>query len=718
MDAILEFFQSINPIGADGATAAIGTFWAIIPPIVAIALALITKEVYISLFVGIVSGALLYTAFNPLKAMETIFTIMGDSLGGNINICIFLVFLGIVVSLVTKSGASRAYGEWASRAITTKRGALFATTGLGVLIFVDDYFNCLTVGTVMSPVTNRHGISRSKLAYIIDATAAPVCIIAPISSWAAAVGSSLPENAMVSGQPIDGFNLFLRTIPYNFYALLTVVMIIFVIATNLDFGPMRKAEAKLDDAVEIEVDDGVGKKKAKGKVLDLVLPIAVLIICCVLAMLYTGGIIDNTSRVGNLSTSETVTVSLPENTKTLTLHQVAEGQDMSRPMPIEQFAGLINPKSVGLPVGTEFNGISKSDFSGGALTTNVKATMPKGTVLFDTDDFLDVQVAMIAAQQGQQISKEDLRKQLPEDFMFEVISDTDLEVELTKGTPVSYYGVGMLIKDSFADCNSSLSLVLGSLVTLIFIFLLYLPRKVLTYKEFADSIVDGFKAMVPAIAILTLAWTLSGVCRGDYLDSGAFVKGLVETYNIPFGILPAVFFLIALGLGFATGTSWGTFGILIPIIFTVIGDSVNINTLAIVVAAILAGAVCGDHISPISDTTILASTGARCNHIKHVQTQMPYALIVAAVCFVSYLIAGFVPSEYSGYIGLGIGFVLLLVVLCILRTVNKPLPAFAGKASVEAVEDATESSDNIQVEETVVEETIVETSDTEEKDAE
>lgn len=468
------------------------TVWALLPPIVAIALALVTKEVYSSLLVGILTGAMLYTNFNILGSLETTFEIMSHKVGDNITIIIFLVILGMLVSLMSKSGASRAYGNWAAHAIKSKRGALAATSALGALIFVDDYFNCLTVGTVMSPVTDKHGISRAKLAYIIDATAAPVCIIAPISSWAAAVGSSMPE-----GSNIDGFNLFIRTIPINLYAILTIAMVIFFIVSNIDFGPMKKHNDKYagkSDALSADetVSDAV---QTKGKVIDLVVPIAVLIVLCICGMLYTGGILE-----------------------------------------------------------------------------------------------------------------------------------------------------GKNIVDAFASCSAGPSLALGSFFTLIVVFLLYIPRKVITAREFMDSLTDGFKAMVPAILILTFAWTLSGICGESYLNAGGFVGNLVRESSVGVGVLPAVFFVVATGLAFATGTSWGTFSILIPIAVSVFGDAQITEILTISIAAILAGAVCGDHISPISDTTILASTGANCNHLSHVSTQAPYALIVAAICFVGYIVAGFIQN--------------------------------------------------------------------------
>ncbi len=488
------------------------TIWTLLPPIIAIALALITKEVYSSLMVGILSGALLYSGFHPLSAVETMLEIMGSKLGDNINICIFLVLLGILVALITKSGASRAYGEWAVKTIKSRRGASFATSFLGVFIFVDDYFNCLTVGTVMRPVTDKYKITRAKLAYIIDATAAPVCIIAPISSWAAAVGTSLPES---SG--MDGFTLFLQTIPMNLYALLTLAFLLWLMAAEFDFGPMGRyaQEHKDDDLSHLEETHVVG---GAGKVMDLILPIVVLIVLCIAMMLYTGGILEGASIV-----------------------------------------------------------------------------------------------------------------------------------------------------DAFADCSSAASLALGSFFTLIFTFILYLPRRILTFGQFCESFTEGFKAMVPTILILTLAWTLSGVCSEEYLNIGGYVKTVVGGDSVITMLMPAIFFLVALGLAFATGTSWGTFGILIPIAVAVLGDSAS-PMLVQTVAACLSGAVCGDHISPISDTTILASAGAQCNHIDHVSTQMPYALLVAAICFVGYLVGGIVGN---GYVALAAGAVLLAAVAVVLTAKNK-----------------------------------------------
>ncbi len=472
----------------------VGTFWALLPPIIAISLALITKEVYISLFIGILSGALLYSDFSFMGTIETVFSVLIEKVGDswNVGIVIFLVFLGIIVALMNKAGGSAAYGKYASSRIKTKRGAMLATFGLGALIFVDDYFNCLTVGSVMRPVTDKFNISRAKLAYIIDATAAPICIIAPISSWAAAV------TGYTSG---NGFTLFLQTIPYNLYAWLTIIMVVVIATTQKDFGSMKQHELAAEkgdlfnnnkDYQETETQE-VAKN---GKVVDLVIPIVSLIAFCVIGLIYTGGF---------------------------------------------------------------------------------------------------------------------------------------------------FSGEGISFIDAFASSNASMGLVLGSFFALVVTFVLYLARRVMSYKEFADCFPVGFKMMVPPILILSLAWTLGGICR-DYLQAGLFVNTMLDGASMVAGVFPAVLFLIALGLAFSTGTSWGTFGILIPIITDVFAEGSSL--LVISIAAILAGAVCGDHISPISDTTIMASAGAQCNHVTHVSTQIPYALTVAVCCFVGYIIAGFTQNIF------------------------------------------------------------------------
>ena len=489
----LQAFASDAEAVAD-AVPMYATFWALVPPVIAIVLALITKEVYFSLFIGIAFGALFYANFSIEGMIKTIFVegmIAKVTSGWNVGILIFLVMLGIMVSLMNKVGGSAAYGRWAATKIKTRKGAMLSTLALGVVIFVDDYFNCLTVGSVMRPVTDKFKISRAKLAYIIDSTAAPVCILAPISSWAAAV------SGLVEGE--SGFVLFIKSIPYNYYALLTILAVILITVLGIDFGPMKKHE---DNAVNnddlyttdarpyAEVKDE--EKETKGKVIDLILPVVILIVCCVMGILYTGGFFD-------------------------------------------------------------------------------------GVALFD----------------------------------------------------------------AFEACDASLGLVYGSFISLVLTFFLYIPRRVITFKEFAKSFTEGFCAMVPAILILVFAWTLSGMT--ELLGADVFVAGIVENTAGALNLfLPAIVFVIALGLAFATGTSWGTFTILLPIIIKIMVPGSELLTITI--SACLAGAVCGDHISPISDTTIMASTGAQCDHINHVSTQIPYALVVAAVSFLSFLIAAWIQN--------------------------------------------------------------------------
>lgn len=492
----------------------VGTGWALLPAIVAIVLALKTKEVYLSLFVGIFIGALLFNEFHIFQSILSVFEVMMERLGSewNIGILIFLVFLGIIVALMTRAGGSQAYGNWAVKTIKNKKMALLSSFGLGVLIFVDDYFNCLTVGSVMRDICDKFKISRAKLAYIIDATAAPVCIIAPISSWAAAVTGYTSK---------DGFTLFLQTIPFNLYALLTIVMVLCVVFFNINIGKMEEHEqaaengdvfnGKCDysDTQEIEASD-------RGKVYDLVIPVLFLIVSCILCMVYTGGFFDGVSFI-----------------------------------------------------------------------------------------------------------------------------------------------------QAFQDCNASKGLVIGSFITVVFMFVLYLPRKVITFEQFASCIPQGFKMMVPAITILTLAWTL-GSFVSTQLQAGIFVDQMLSTYSIPMFILPMVMYIIAAGLAFSTGTSWGTFAILIPIV-TQIFDSGS-TMMVISIASVLAGAVCGDHISPISDTTIMASAGAQCNHVEHVSTQLPYAMVVSAACLVGYFVAGITQNVFLTF---GSGLITLLIIVFILK--NKGL---------------------------------------------
>lgn len=493
------------------------TIMALMPPVIAIVLALVTKEVYSSLFVGIVAGGLLVSNFKPVATLDTV---LNDGFIGslsdswNVGILIFLVLLGIVVALINKAGGSRAFGQWTQKHVKTKVGAQLATFALGVLIFVDDYFNCLTVGSVMRPVTDSHKISRSKLAYLIDATAAPICMIAPISSWAAAV------SGVVEGQ--NGLELFIRAIPYNFYSLLTIAMIIAISFMKFDYGPMKKHEwnaqngdlhSDPDAVLEVEEYTQDGKVRS---VWDLVFPVIVLIVSCVAGMLYTGGF-----------------------------------------------------------------------FTGEASFV-----------------------------------------------------------------------------DAFAGCDASVALSWGAVIALIITLIYLLCRKVITFKEAMECVPEGFKAMVPPILILTFAWTLSGLT--GILGADVYVAGLMEGAAKGLtNLLPAIIFLVAVGLSFSTGTSWGTFGILIPIVVSVF--SANSEILTIGISACLAGAVCGDHCSPISDTTIMSSAGAKCNHINHVSTQLPYALTVAAVSFVAYVMAGFVQNWF---IVLPIAIVLMIATLFVIKSVT------------------------------------------------
>lgn len=481
------------------------TAGALLPPVIAIALALLTKEVYSSLFVGIAIGALLYANGNLELALNTMLfnadggmiTKLADS--WNVGILVFLVILGIMVALMNKVGGSAAFGQWAAQNIKSRVGAQLATIALGVLIFVDDYFNCLTVGSVMRPVTDRHQVSRAKLAYLIDATAAPVCIIAPVSSWAAAVTSSVPK-----GSDINGFSMFLHTIPYNFYALTTLLMMLLLTVMNFDFGGMKKHEdnARKGDLYSTDarpygdVDDA-SDALPKGSVIDLVLPVAVLIACCIVGMVYTGG-----------------------------------------------------------------------------------------------------------------------------------------------------YFTGASFVDAFANADASKGLVLGSMVTFFFVFCFYMTRGVMSFKNFTDCIPMGFKAMVAPIMILTMAWTLSGMT--GLLGAKYYVHDLVAgSAGLLQMFLPAIVFIVAMFLAFSTGTSWGTFAILIPVVCNVFGSGDTQEMLVISIAACLSGAVCGDHCSPISDTTIMASAGAHSDHVNHVSTQLPYALTAASVSVAGYLIAGAIAYFYE-----------------------------------------------------------------------
>ena len=497
------------------------TIWALLPPLVAIILALITKEVYSSLFVGIVVGALLYSGFKFEGTVTQIFEggiikVLSDSY--NVGILIFLVILGSVVCMMNKAGGSAAFGRWASKKIHTRVGAELAAIVLGILIFIDDYFNCLTVGSVMRPVTDKHNVSRAKLAYLIDASAAPVCIIAPISSWAAAV------SGFVEGQ--DGLAIFVKTIPYNFYAILTIVMMVGMVLMKTEFGAMKTHEINALNGdlyttsarpYENATDDET--PNPRGRVIDLVIPIVVLVICCVISMIYTGGFFSGT-------------------------------------------------------------------------------------------DFVT----------------------------------------------------------AFSQSDASTGLAMGSAFGLVFAIIFYMIRRVINFRDCMGCIPEGFKAMVPAIMILTFAWTLKAMT--DSLGAAVFVEEAMR--SVAGGIeviLPAIIFLVGCGLAFATGTSWGTFGILIPIVVAVFEKS-SPEMMIISMSACMAGAVCGDHCSPISDTTIMASAGAQCDHVTHVSTQLPYAILAAAVSFVTYIVAGFVKTAW---IALPVGIVLMLIVLFVIKMMN-PMP--------------------------------------------
>lgn len=499
--------------------------WSLLPPVIAIALALITKEVYSSLFIGIVVGGLLYAEGNFVGTITHVFSdgfVANIADSYNMGIIIFLIVLGAMVSMMNKAGGSAAFGRWASKHIKSRVGAQLATILFGCMIFIDDYFNCLTVGSVMRPVTDANKVSRAKLAYLIDATAAPVCIIAPISSWAAAVAGFVAE------EEVSGFQLFLSAIPYNFYALLTIVMMIVIALMKFDYGKMRIHEENAlngdlftSDAESFADSTDSDNANPKGKVIDLIIPVVLLIIACVIGLIYSGGFFDSTSSG---------------------YHNVIE---------------------------------------------------------------------------------------------------------------------------AFSGADASVGLLYGSFCTLILTVAYFMARRVLTFKNCMESIPEGFKAMVPAIMILACAWTLKAMT--DSLGAKEFIAGIVESTAGAFeNFLPAVIFLIAVGLSFATGTSWGTFGILIPLVLSVFPyESGPISVISI--SACMAGAVCGDHCSPISDTTIMASAGSQSNHLNHVSTQLPYAMTVAAVSFVTYIIAGFVQSV----IALPIGIALMVGTLFIIKFLTK-----------------------------------------------
>ena len=516
-------FSSMTVFAADTSTeyvpAMYASIWSLVPPVIAIVLALITKEVYSSLFIGVLIGGAFWAGFKP---EATILHVFQDGLVGvltdsyNMGILIFLIILGVMVCMMNKAGGSAAFGRWAKEHIKTRAGAQLTTIALGILIFIDDYFNCLTVGSVMRPVTDSHNVSRAKLAYLIDATAAPICIIAPISSWAAAV------TGFVKGE--DGFSIFIRAIPYNFYAILTILMMVAMVVMKVEYGPMKVHEdnAKKGDiyttpdrpyanAEEETVDN------CKGKVMDLLIPIISLIICCVIGMIYTGGFFD---------------------------------------------------------------------------------------------------------------------------------------------------GVGFV--EAFSGSDASQGLVYGSFFAFVITIVLYLVRRVLKFDECMACLPDGFKAMVPAILILVFAWTLKSMT--DSLGAAEYVAGIVAgSAEGMVNLLPAIIFLVGCFLAFATGTSWGTFGILIPIVVHAF-EGKNETMMIIAISACMAGAVCGDHCSPISDTTIMASAGAQCNHINHVNTQLPYAASCAVISFITYIVAGFVQSAW---IALPAGIVMILAFLTFMKFSQK-----------------------------------------------
>ena len=502
------------------------SIWSLLPPVIAIALALITKEVYSSLFVGIVVGGLLYAEGNFEGTITHVFSdgfVANIADSYNMGIIIFLIVLGAMVSMMNKAGGSAAFGRWAKKHIKSRVGAQLATVLFGCMIFIDDYFNCLTVGSVMRPVTDSHKVSRAKLAYLIDATAAPICIIAPVSSWAAAVAGFVAE------EEVSGFQLFLNAIPYNFYAILTIVMMVAITIMKFDYGKMRVHEANAlngdlftSDSESFKESTDNSNANPKGKVIDLIVPVVALIIACVIGLIYSGGFFDAESGA---------------------FHNVVE---------------------------------------------------------------------------------------------------------------------------AFSSADASVGLLYGSFITLILSVAYFMIRRVISFKNCMDSIPDGFKAMVPAIMILACAWTLKAMT--DSLGAKEFIAGIVESTAGTFAnFLPAVIFLIAVGLSFATGTSWGTFGILIPLVLAVFPYSSGPISI-IAISACMAGAVCGDHCSPISDTTIMASAGSQSNHINHVSTQLPYALTVAGVSFVTYIIAGFVQKAY---IALPIGIVLMLGTLFLIKAMSK-----------------------------------------------
>ena len=503
----------------------VGTLWSLFPPVIAIGLALLTKEVYSSLFVGILAGGLLATGFNPIHTIDAVTTDgLISAVSGTAGIFIFLVCLGVIVALLNKAGGAQAFGRWAAKNVKGKIGASIATFIFGVLIFIDDYFNCLTVGAVMRPVTDKAKISRSKLAYLIDATAAPICMIAPISSWAAAVAEYAPDG-------VSGIAMFVKAIPYNFYSLMTFVFIIALVLMKFDYGPMKLHELNAENgdlftSGTVTADEEEADANPKAKVIDLVLPIVVLIGICVYALFY----------VGRCMGEEWV------------------------------FASANYDKSLG---------------------------------------FID----------------------------------------------------------AFSNTDATVGLPWGGLIALIFVIVYFVARRLISFKDAMACIPKGFNAMVPAILILTMATSLKNMT--GLLESDAFVESALANASALNNFLPAIIFIVACGIAFATGTSWGTFGILIPIVTSIFDITTPLGIMSM--SACLAGAVCGDHCSPISDTTIMSSAGAQCDHINHVSTQLPYALTVAGISFVTYIFAGFVQNAW---ISLAFAAVLTVVVLFVIKAIT------------------------------------------------
>lgn len=482
----------------------------IVPPLVAIILALITKEVISSLMLGIFVGGVIFTKGNLLEAVQTVFTLMGTKLGENGLMILFLSLLGALVTVMNRAGGSFAYGKWAGEKIKTKWAAKLSTAILGIIIFIDDYFNCLTIGAVMKPITDKNKVSRAKLAYIIDSTAAPVCIIAPVSSWAASVVSNIG-----SANVDNPMGVFISTIPFNLYALIAIFSVFFFSIVSFDIGPMAKFEIEDTSKMNGMVDEEDLKHSENGKVIDLVLPVLVLIAVTIFFMLKTGEYFD---------------------------------------------------------------------------------------------------------------------------------------------------GKGISLKDAFGNSSVNISLALGSAIALFVAFIMFIPRKLLGFREFMDCITEGVKSMVGAMIILTLAWTIGGITKEDYLNTGGFVAHQLSSNNIPIWIFPAIIFIVAAFLAFSTGTAWGTFGILIPIIVPIIVKMDAMDHISIILASIFSGSVFGDHCSPISDTTILSSAGANCHHIDHVSSQLPYAFISAGASFAGFIVGGYFNNPIIALVSALIVFFVLIYV--------------------------------------------------------